>query len=140
MFIHESDFSNRFMGAVTALLVLAALLASLGESLPKTAYFKFIDVWFNWFIMNIFVIILIHIIIDYYDKKNNGDDVGHMENNSVFKENLAKDSALFRKNLRSKDGDRKTSFHVTLNKICRRALVILNFLFVSIYFIATTLA
>ena len=40
LFIHEEDFSNRFMGAVTALLVLAALLSSIGDILPKTAYFK----------------------------------------------------------------------------------------------------
>ena len=33
------------MGALTSLLVLASLLASIEENLPKTSYFKKIDVW-----------------------------------------------------------------------------------------------
>ena len=53
------------MGAVTSLLVLAALLGSMQASLPKTAYFKVIDIWFNWFMSNIFLIILIHVIVDH---------------------------------------------------------------------------
>ena len=68
LFIDEEDFSNRFMGAVTALLVLAALPSSIGDTLPKTAYFKLIDLWFNWFIGNIFLIILVHVVIDYFRK------------------------------------------------------------------------
>ena len=68
LFIDIADFSNRFMGAVTSLLVLAALLSSIGENLPKTAYFKYIDLWFNWFIFNIFMIILIHVLVDFYHK------------------------------------------------------------------------
>ena len=69
LFIDEDDFSNRFMGAVTALLVLAALLASLGDLLPKTAYFKYVDLWFNWFITNIFFIILVHVVIDFFNRR-----------------------------------------------------------------------
>ncbi len=34
---------KRFMGALTALLVLAALMASLTSSLPDTSYFKVPD-------------------------------------------------------------------------------------------------
>ena len=67
LFINEDDFSNRFMGAVTSLLVLAALLSSIGDLLPKTAYFKFVDLWFNWFIANIFLIIVIHVLVDYFN-------------------------------------------------------------------------
>ena len=70
LFINEYDFSNRFMGAVTALLVLTALLSAIGDQLPTTAYFKFVDLWFNWFIANIFLIILIHVLIDYYNNKD----------------------------------------------------------------------
>ncbi len=33
-------YFDRFMGALTALLVLAALMASLTSSLPDTSYFK----------------------------------------------------------------------------------------------------
>ena len=69
LYIDIEDFSDRFMGAVTTLLVLAALLSSLGATLPKTAYFKFIDLWFNWFVINIVVIILIHVIVDFILKQ-----------------------------------------------------------------------
>ena len=64
LFINISDFTNRFMGALTALLVLAALLSSINASLPKTAYFKHIDIWFFFFVINISFIIFIHITVD----------------------------------------------------------------------------
>ena len=69
LFIDISDFSNRFMGAVTSLLVLSARLGSMEESLPKTAYFKIIDIWFNWYVGNTFIIILVHVIVDYLRSK-----------------------------------------------------------------------
>lgn len=61
-----SPFSYRFMGALTSLLVLASLLASIEENLPKTSYFKKIDVWFMSYIIFIFVIIVFHICVDYW--------------------------------------------------------------------------
>ena len=54
------------MGALTSLLVLASLLASIEENLPKTSYFKKIDVWFMSYIIFIFVIIVFHICVDYW--------------------------------------------------------------------------
>ena len=38
--IDIQDFTDRFMGSLTALLVLASLMSTLTESLPKTSYFK----------------------------------------------------------------------------------------------------
>ena len=38
--ININDFTDRFMGSLTALLVLASLMSTLTESLPKTSYFK----------------------------------------------------------------------------------------------------
>ena len=64
LFISVEDFGNRFIGTVTALLVLAALLSSISESLPRTSYFKYIDLWFLWYLANIFGIIIYHIILD----------------------------------------------------------------------------
>ena len=64
LFIKISNFSDRLMGSITALLVLAAFLVSITSALPKTSYFKYIDLWFMWFLLNIFTIILFHIIID----------------------------------------------------------------------------
>ena len=69
LFINTQDFTNRFMGALTSLLVLAALLTSINASLPQTAYFKHIDVWFLILILNIVVIIVIHIVVDIFTNK-----------------------------------------------------------------------
>ena len=79
-FIDIEDFSNRFMGAITSLLVLASLLGAMQASLPKTAYFKIIDIWFNWFLGNIFIIILFHIILDYlYREDGKVVPIGHQK-------------------------------------------------------------
>ena len=37
-------FNFRFMGALTCLLVLASLLATIEENLPKTSYFKVLNI------------------------------------------------------------------------------------------------
>ena len=66
LYINTADFSNRFMGALTSLLVLAALLSSINSSLPQTSYFKHIDVWFFCFIINIVLIIFVHIAVDIF--------------------------------------------------------------------------
>ena len=64
LFINLDNFNNRFMGAVTSLLVLSSLLGSINNTLPKTSYFKYIDIWFLWYITNILLIIISHIIMD----------------------------------------------------------------------------
>ena len=52
------------MTALTALLVLATLFTQVSASLPKTSYFKMVDIWLLFCIMLIFVIILFHTVID----------------------------------------------------------------------------
>ena len=52
------------MGAVTALLVLAANLSAIMNDLPKTAYVKLIDFWFLGHIISISLIIAFHVLID----------------------------------------------------------------------------
>ena len=64
LFIEIEDFSNRFMGMVTALLVLVALLASIADKLPQTSYFKYIDLWFTFYIINIISLIMFTIFVD----------------------------------------------------------------------------
>ena len=44
LLIQIDDFTNRFMGSVTALLVFTALLGPIYDQLPETSYLKFIDV------------------------------------------------------------------------------------------------
>ena len=66
MFIEpdEDGFSNRFMGAGTSLLVVATLLNAVNGDLPQTSYTKFVDFWFLWHVISIFVMISFHIALD----------------------------------------------------------------------------
>ena len=45
LFFDVHNFSDRVMVALTVMLVMASLQSSVQDSLPKTAYFKFIDWW-----------------------------------------------------------------------------------------------
>ena len=63
LFIKIDDFNERIMVSVTVLLVLAALLSSINASLPETSYFKYIDLWFLWYTVNIFLITVFHMIL-----------------------------------------------------------------------------
>ena len=65
LFIDIEHFSDRFVGAVTILLVLVAVKWTVNEDLPKTSYFKFIDLWFLWYISTILFITLFHIYINH---------------------------------------------------------------------------
>ena len=58
------NFGDRIMASITILVVMAALLGSLKEDLPQTSYFKFIDLWFMWHIINIFIIFAYHVVLD----------------------------------------------------------------------------
>ena len=66
LFIEPNDngFDNRFMGSGTALLVIATLINAVKTDLPQTAYTKFIDIWFLWHVLTVFVIIVYHIVLD----------------------------------------------------------------------------
>ena len=64
LFIPVRNLNEWFMGSVTALLVLAALLGTLEENLPKSSQMKLIDMWFLWYIINIFFIIIFHVVIE----------------------------------------------------------------------------
>ena len=79
LFIKVENFNNRFMGSVTSLLVLASLLGSINSGLPRTSYFKYIDLWFLWYITNIFLIIIYHILLDNIDDDNmNGNTINRV--------------------------------------------------------------
>ena len=68
LFIDAQDFNNRFMGALTGFLVLAALTPTIMNMVPPASYFKLIDLWSMFFIGNIASIILSHIGIDFLIK------------------------------------------------------------------------
>ena len=77
-FIKLEDFNVRFIGTVTALLVMTSLLGSINMTLPRTSYFKYIDLWFLWYIANIFSIIICHIVLD-YNRKDERDNKSHQQ-------------------------------------------------------------
>lgn len=62
------------MTALTSLLVLATLFTQVSSSLPKTSYFKMVDIWLLFCIIVIFFIIIFHTIIDLHV------DYGEMSN------------------------------------------------------------
>ena len=64
LFIDVYDFSNRFMGAVTALLVLCALMDAINQRLPISADLKLVDIWIIWFVFQIIIITFLHIMIN----------------------------------------------------------------------------
>ena len=60
----EDGFSDRFMGAGTALLVTVTLLNAVNNDLPKTSYMKYIDIWFIWHVISVFLMIAYHIVLN----------------------------------------------------------------------------
>ena len=63
MFLDIDDVSNRSRTSVTLLLVLIALLQTVKKDFPKTTYYKYVDIWFLWYVFNIFMVSLYHIIL-----------------------------------------------------------------------------
>ncbi|XP_066957536.1 ligand-gated ion channel 50-like [Macrobrachium rosenbergii] len=59
------DFNDRIMVSLTSLLVLSSLFNQSSSSLPKTSYFKLVDVWFLTSIVTIFVIIVIQTVLEH---------------------------------------------------------------------------
>jgi len=68
-FIHIDDFNDRFMGSLTALLVLASMMPVFTGDLPKASYTKLIDMWLLFFIISTTINICIHIIVDWLRKE-----------------------------------------------------------------------
>ena len=135
LFINEYDFSNRFMGAVTALLVLTALLSAIGDQLPTTAYFKFVDLWFNWFIANIFLIILTHVLIDYY---NNKDESKKEPEDKKFKvSQISSTPTLFNKIKATTHENEIQRMGFKMNNFFKILVPSLTVLFLFVYFTLT---
>ena len=70
LFIPVGNLNERFMGSVTALLVLASLLGTMEDNLPKSNQTKCIDIWFLCYIINIFLIIIFHVFLENLSSKS----------------------------------------------------------------------
>ncbi|XP_023326611.1 glycine receptor subunit alpha-2 [Eurytemora carolleeae] len=90
-FINIDDFNDRFMGSLTALLVLATLTSVYTADLPKTSYFKVIDIWLQFFVISTAVNISVHVIVDNLRKKETkeNDELGKFQ--KVFDDAKKKD-------------------------------------------------
>ncbi|KAL7635244.1 UNVERIFIED_CONTAM: hypothetical protein RMT77_014231 [Armadillidium vulgare] len=64
LFIRSEIFDVRVMGSLTTLLVVATLLNQVSSYLPKTSYFKAIDIWLLFCTSVIFLVIVFHVLID----------------------------------------------------------------------------
>ncbi|KAG7167884.1 uncharacterized protein LOC121867842 [Homarus americanus] len=64
LFFRPHILEVRVMTTLTSLLVLATLFTQVSASLPKTSYFKMVDVWLLFCIVMSFLIIIFHTIID----------------------------------------------------------------------------
>ncbi|KAK7084745.1 hypothetical protein SK128_000419 [Halocaridina rubra] len=83
LFFRSFIFDTRIMTALTALLVLATLFTQVSTSLPKTSYFKMVDIWLLFCIILIFFIMVFHTIIDLHI--DYGDCVGATDSTTFFK-------------------------------------------------------
>lgn len=63
LYIKIDDFSNRFIGSVTTLLVLSSLMDSINERSPAS-HIKLIDIWNIWNVCQIVFVIMFHILVN----------------------------------------------------------------------------
>ncbi|XP_045127382.1 glycine receptor subunit alpha-4-like [Portunus trituberculatus] len=64
LFFRPSIFDVRMMAALTVQLVIATLFSQVSASLPKTSYFKMVDVWLIFCIGITFLTIIFHVLVD----------------------------------------------------------------------------
>ena len=63
-FFRLANFQDRIMITITCMLVVATMQASIGKMVPKTSYFKMIDLWLLYSFNVIIVIMGIHTLMD----------------------------------------------------------------------------
>ncbi|KAA0193776.1 hypothetical protein HAZT_HAZT006108 [Hyalella azteca] len=66
LFFNPMGFESRISVALTSLLVLASLFTQTSNSLPKTSYFKLVDIWLFFSIVIIFMIVLFQTLGEYF--------------------------------------------------------------------------
>lgn len=107
IYIDINDFSNRFMGTVTALLVLSTLIDNMNTRLSARAIVRLIDIWNIWYILQIILIIVFHILL----------------NSQLHQYSLKKDFGL-----------RKAITPQLLNRFAKYLFPLLNIAFMLYYF------
>lgn len=67
--IDIGGFTDRFMGSLTALLVLSSFMSTVSSSLPKTSTYKAIDLWLIFFLISTALNIAVHVLVDHFYQK-----------------------------------------------------------------------
>ena len=119
---NENGFDNRFMGSGTSLLVIATLINAVKSDLPKTAYTKFIDIWFLWHVLSVFVIIVYHIVLDRIRK--------NLENLIKNRDDVVK----YEEDIKSTLNNTKTILIKNINRALILLFPTINVIFYIIYF------
>ncbi|KAK8401438.1 hypothetical protein O3P69_002897 [Scylla paramamosain] len=65
LYFNPDDFNSRIVVALTSLLVLSSLFTQTSNSLPKTSYFKLVDVWLFFSIVMIFNVVMLQTLVDF---------------------------------------------------------------------------
>lgn len=82
LYFNPIDFNSRIVVALTSLLVLSSLFSQTSNSLPKTSYFKLVDIWLFSSIVIIFLIISFQTLVEYFSFEaliqSKNDDQVHM--------------------------------------------------------------
>ena len=142
--INIDNFSDKFMGSVTALLVFTTFLDTIYAELPETSYVKIIDIWVIWYLSNIFLTCVFHIFLDIYFKTNKDvsdvDDVGNKKR--LFEvilrdtDNIAKDETQQVENEPQEDFKNRK---IIVNRIAKVLFFSLTSVFNLVYTIFTNL-
>ncbi|XP_071512683.1 glutamate-gated chloride channel alpha-like [Panulirus ornatus] len=72
LFYPVSDFNERIMVSLTALLVLAALFTQASSSSVKTPYYKLLDVWYAALILLCFIVVIVNASVHSLRQKKGG--------------------------------------------------------------------
>ncbi|MCL4130380.1 UNVERIFIED_CONTAM: hypothetical protein GTU68_051643 [Idotea baltica] len=90
LFFNPDDFNSRIVVALTALLVLSSLFTQTSNSLPKTSYFKLVDVWLFFSTVIIFIVVLFHTLAEYHSYKPHNKPGSRVlqVTNTLIKDNL----------------------------------------------------
>ena len=103
--IDVDDLTNRNRTSVTSLLVLVTLFGSITnkDAYPHTTEFKYIDLWYLWYLINIFAIICLHVAISRVSDVENFANITttvypfhHMDEN---KEETSEETSIRKKKL-----------------------------------------
>ncbi|XP_069159991.1 LOW QUALITY PROTEIN: uncharacterized protein [Procambarus clarkii] len=105
LYFTPTNFQVRILASLTSLLVVATLYTQASASLPKTSYFKMVDVWLLSSIFFIFIIIVIHTIIDRVREMDNNLGCRRMAPSPSPSGNVPMSSFFSRKGMRSNSVD-----------------------------------